>query len=135
GVPAQVVDGCDMDAVDAAMKAVVSGVRAGGGPAFVETRITRWPGNAGAFPVLHGGDWRLDWAFAPDSAPTELQDWQRLSDPIALYARSLIDAKVVSRQDVEKVDAEIVKAVAEAARFALASPPRKAEAALEHIFA
>src|SRR5262249_18530885 len=83
-IPSLIVDGCDIAAVHSAVADAVSKVRAGGGPAFIETRITRWPGNMGAFPVLVGGNYRIEWAFSPDSAPEELRDWLQHSDPVAL---------------------------------------------------
>ena len=134
-VPSVTVDGADMLAMAAAMADAVAKVRSGAGPVFVESRITRWPGNAGTFPALLGGDYRLDWALAPSSGPKELQDWLQHSDPIALFVRSLVADGAMSKADVEAMDARIRKAVAEAARFALASPAPKAESALEHIFA
>ena len=53
GIKSTIVDGCDMDACEKAMAKAVADARAGKGPQFVESRITRWPGNYGAFPVLH----------------------------------------------------------------------------------
>ena len=135
GMKAMQVDGADMDAVEKTMKKAVAGARAGNGPVFVESRITRWPGNAGAFPVLKGGDFRLDWAFKPKEGPEELRDWLANSDPVSLHARALVKAKIMTRKEIDAMDAEIVAAVEEAAKFAVASPPRKAESALEHVFA
>ena len=117
------------------MKKAVAGVRAGNGPAFIESRITRWPGNAGSFPALKGGDFNFDWAFKPKQGPEELRDWLANSDPVSLYARALVKAKAMTRKQIDAMDAEIVAAVEEAAKFAMASPPRKAESALEHVFA
>ena len=114
---------------------VVGKVRAGGGPAFVESRITRWPGNFGAFPVLHGGTWRIDWAFDPGKAPAPLQDWAEHSDPLSLYMRDCVARGLVTRADLDRMDTAVVAQVNEAAAFAVASPPRKAESALEHVFA
>jgi pyruvate dehydrogenase E1 component alpha subunit len=134
-VPSVTVDGADMLAMAAAMADAVSKVRSGAGPVFVESRITRWPGNAGTFPALVGGDYRLDWAFAPASGPKELQDWLQHSDPVALFTRALVADGAMSKPDVEAMDTRIRKAVAEAARFAMDSPAPKAESALDHIFA
>jgi TPP-dependent pyruvate/acetoin dehydrogenase alpha subunit len=79
-----IVDGCDLEAVYSTMTDAVSKVRDGAGPIFVETRITRWPGNAGLFPTLIEGDYRVEWAFSPASGPKELKDWLQQSDPVAL---------------------------------------------------
>jgi pyruvate dehydrogenase E1 component alpha subunit len=134
-IPSVVVDGADMLAAAAAMADAVSKVRSGAGPYFVESRITRWPGNAGTFPVLIGGDYRLEWAFAPASAPKELQEWLQHSDPVALFVRALVADGIVTKPDVEAMDGKVRKAIADAARFALDSPEPKAQSALDHIFA
>jgi TPP-dependent pyruvate/acetoin dehydrogenase alpha subunit len=134
-IPSVTVDGADMLAMAAAMADAVAKVRSGSGPVFVESRITRWPGNAGTFPALVGGDYLLDWALAPASGPKELQDWLQHSDPVALFIRALVADGATSKGDVEAMDARIRKAVAVAARFAIDSPAPKAESALEHIFA
>ncbi len=134
-IPSVIVDGCDLEAVYSTLTDAVSKVRGGAGPIFVEARITRWPGNAGLFPTLIEGDYRVEWAFSPASGPKELKDWLQQSDPVALFVRSLIQNGAMTQRDVEAVDSEVRKAVEEAARFALESPAPKAEAALEHIFA
>lgn len=132
-IPSVIVDGCDVAAVHAAVTDAVSKARSGAGPVFVETRITRWPGNLGAFPVLVGGDYRIEWPFTPQSAPKELQDWLQHSDPVALLVRSMAGA--MSQADIAALDADVRKAVDAAVRFALESPAPKPEAALEHVFA
>lgn len=134
-IPSIVVDGADMRAVYAAMEDAVARARRGDGPVFVESRITRWPGNMAAFPSLIGGDYQLDWAFSPQSAPDELQEWQEHSDSVALFIRSLVDDGVMAREDVEAMDAEVCRAVEEAAQFALESPHPAPDSALQHVFA
>jgi pyruvate dehydrogenase E1 component alpha subunit len=134
-IPATTVDGCDVEAVHSAMTEAVSKVRHGVGPIFIETRITRWPGNMGAFPVLTGGDYRIEWALSPASAPNELRDWLQHSDPVALLARSLLRDGAASEDDLAAVDREVRQAADAAERFALDSPAPRAEAALEHVFA
>lgn len=134
-IPSFVVDGADMRAVGVLMEDVVARVRGGDGPVFVESRITRWPGNLGAFPVLVGGDYSLDWTFSPLSAPGELQDWLQHSDPVALFVRSLVEDNVMTRDEVEAMDKEVREAVDAAAQFALESPAPTSESALDHVFA
>jgi pyruvate dehydrogenase E1 component alpha subunit len=134
-IPSVIVDGCDIAAVNAAVTDAVAKARRGGGPIFVETRITRWPGNRGTFPTLIEGDFRLDWAFSPTSGPKDLQDWLQHDDPLSLFIRSSIKDGAMMERDVEALDGEVRKAVESAARYALESPAPKGEAALEHIFA
>jgi pyruvate dehydrogenase E1 component alpha subunit len=130
-IPSQIVDGCDIEAVSAAAAEAIPRVRKGGGPVFIEARITRWPGSAGLSPKLFGGDYQLDWAFSPADGPRELHEWLQHSDPIGLFIR----ARGISRDDAAAIDADVRRAVEEAARFALASPPPRPEAAVEHVFA
>jgi pyruvate dehydrogenase E1 component alpha subunit len=134
-IPSTIVDGADIVAVYSAVADAVTRARSGAGPIFVETRITRWPGNMGAFPSLIGGDYRLEWAFASASGPKELQEWLQFSDPLALFVRSLVADGAMTPRDVEAMDADVRKAVGEAARFALDSPAPNPESALEHVFA
>lgn len=134
-IPSIIVDGADMGAVSAVMEDVVARVRRGEGPIFVESRITRWPGNMGSFPSLIGGDFQLDWAFSPQSAPDELHDWLQHSDPIAMFIRSLVEDGVMTRDELEAMDGEVCKAVEEAAQFALDSPAPAPDSALQHVFA
>jgi acetoin:2,6-dichlorophenolindophenol oxidoreductase subunit alpha len=130
-IPSLIVDGCDVEAVYATASDAVSKVREDGGPLFIEARITRWPGSAGLSPKLIGGEYKLDWAFSPATAPHELAEWLQQSDPIGLFIRG----RSVSREDADAIDADVRRAVEEAARFALSSPPPTPEAALEHVFA
>ena len=134
-IPSSVVDGCDIEAVHSTLTEAVSKVRRGAGPIFIETRITRWPGNMGAFPKLIGGDYQLEWAYSPASAPEELRDWLQHSDPVALFTRSLLRDGAMTRNDLAAVDSDVRAAVNAAERFALDSPAPKPEAALEHVFA
>lgn len=135
GIPAQIVDGADIEACARVMAEAVDKTRSGAGPVFIESRITRWPGNYGAFPVLYGGAFQLDWIFDPAGTPKELADWVSASDPVSLYARRLAERGVLSRADLAVMDKEVKAEIEAAAAFALASPPRRADQALEHVFA
>ena len=134
GVPTTIVDGADVRAVRTMMANEVERCRRGEGPRFVEARISRWPGNMAGFPHLTR-DYDLAWAFSPESAPAELQDWLRRSDPVALFLRALTSEGSLSKAEVEAIDKEASVAAEQAAKFALDSPPPKPEAAFEHIFA
>ena len=135
-IPSVIVDGADMLAVAAAMADAVSKVRGGAGPIFVESRITRWPGNAGALP---GADRRRLPAGMGVLAGVRL----RGAAGLAAAQRSGRAVRPRARRRRRNDQAgrrapwtgEVRKAVADAARFALESPAPKAEAALDHVFA
>ena len=134
-IPSVIVDGADVSAVSAVMTDAVAKVRKGGGPVFIESRITRWPGNYGAFPTLHGGDYQLDWIYDPKSAPKELRSWVDGDDPVALLARDLIASKAASAKDIEDMDGQVKAEIEAGAQFALESPEPEGKDALNHVFA
>ena len=132
-IPAEVVDGADVEAVYEAARSVVDRTRRGDGPTFLEVRASRWPGNFGVFPEPIGGDYQLRWIWQPDSAPESLRDWLERSDPVALYARAVVLRGAMAQADIEALDAEARSQAAEAARFALESPMPASERALEYV--
>jgi acetoin:2,6-dichlorophenolindophenol oxidoreductase subunit alpha len=132
-IPADVVDGADVEAVHEAARAAVDRTRRGDGPTFLEVRASRWPGNFGVFPESIGGDYQLRWIWQPDSAPESLRDWLERSDPVALYARALVEQGVLTNADIEEIDAQAQRQAADAARFALESPQPDAARALEYV--
>ena len=74
-MPSEVVDGQDVDAVEATLARVVERARSGGGPTLVEAKTYRYAGHS-----------RSDQGtYRPEG---ELDAWQR-RDPIELFATSL----------------------------------------------
>ena len=134
-IPSYVIDGTDVRAVAALLEDVVARTRRGEGPFFVESRLTRWPGNLGDGPQLIGGDFDIRWAWTPESADPKLQGWLTDSDPVSLLARAVVDEQTLTQAEVEEVDAAARNEASEAARFALASPSPSPESAMDHIFA
>ena len=61
-VEATVIDGIDVGTVHKTANDIVSRVRAGQGPLFVEARTHLWPGNAFNMPKLVGGITDIAWA-------------------------------------------------------------------------
>ena len=134
-VATQVIDGTSVDAVYSTVSELVGRVRAGEGPFFVESRTSRWPGNYGSFPKLVAGDTDVAWTWAPETAPEAVQKWERDSDPVLLYARQLLDAGILSREQLVDLDREVRAEIDRAVQFALNSPLPAPEAALEHAYA
>ncbi|MGZ9272722.1 MAG: hypothetical protein ACXW6T_26675, partial [Candidatus Binatia bacterium] len=115
-------------------KDIVSRVRKGEGPLFVEARTHLWPGNAFNMPKLVGGVTDIAWAWDASKAPENVRDWHKDHDPILNYLRELAGAGI-SRAELEKLDAEVSQETDAAARFALESPLPDAKAALNYAFA
>ena len=138
-ITSYVVNGSDVRAVSSLLKELVGRTRRGEGPFFVESRLTRWPGNfdphGGAGPALIGGDFDIGWAWSPERADPLLQAWIKEHDPISLFARALVDEGKMTQGEVEGIDAKVREEAGQAARFALASPAPPPEAAMDHVFA
>ena len=117
------------------MQDTVKKVRAGSGPVFIESRITRWRGNYSSFPNLIGGPFQLEWIFDPKSAPKELRAWISNDDPVSLSVRSLVKDGSLTRRKLQGLDKKVCEEVEAAAEFALASPEPRGKDALQHVFA
>ena len=134
-IESHIVDGSDLRAVAPLLTDLVARTRNGEGPFFVESRLTRWPGNMATFPELIGGPYQIGWAWDPSTADAKLQSWLSDSDPIALFARALVDEGVMSREDVEADDAKAQAEAAGAKAFALGGPVPEPASAMDYIFA
>lgn len=88
-MPMEIVDGQDVDAVEAAMTIAVKRAREGGGPSFIEAKTYRYAGHS-----------RSDKAtYRP---PGELDIWLA-RDPIVLFGNKLMEEGVVTTQDIERI--------------------------------
>jgi pyruvate dehydrogenase E1 component alpha subunit len=133
-VPAEAVDGADMNALTQCFNRLVAEVRSGGGPRFVEVRCTRWPGNIMTWPELPGGEWQVGWVFGEKPDSGEMADWLR-SDPLSLYLQQQVQAGALDRAKIEAIDARARSEMADAVRFALDSPYPPPGDAYKHVFA
>jgi pyruvate dehydrogenase E1 component alpha subunit len=98
GVPAEVVDGNDVEAVHAAAGRLVAEIRAGGGPRLLHARTYRFKGHVSVDPAAYRD-------------PAELERALR-GDPLPLAAARLAARGVAAA----RVDAAMVEARAEIAR-------------------
>jgi 2-oxoisovalerate dehydrogenase E1 component len=111
GVEYFAVDGNDVVATAALMKAVVDAVRSGRGPAVVEAATYRWHGHYEGDPERY-------------RAPDELREWQT-RDPLVMQERRLRDAGVTANEIAKLAEAvarELDDAVAAARGFAHPRP-------------
>ena len=134
-IPAEVVDGADAAALAECFGRLITDVRKGGGPRFVEVRCTRWPGSFPLWPELPSGEWQVGWAFDRKPDRADLATWIEQSDPIALYMRKLVASGVVDRARIEASDERVRGEIAAAVRFAMDSPYPAAGEAHRHVWA
>jgi pyruvate dehydrogenase E1 component alpha subunit len=118
GLPAQVVDGMDVDAVAAAAAAAVAAARRGEGPALLECLTYRYGPH-------HTMELRMRVSYR---TAEEVERW-RERDPLTIGGSRIPPAARAA------IDAEVEQLLAEAEEFALASPPPDPAGALDFLYA
>jgi pyruvate dehydrogenase E1 component alpha subunit len=121
GIPGVVVDGNDVIAVYNATRKAVAGVRAGGGPVFLEFMTYRWRGHFEA-PGM------------PDLRPAEeLEAWKKKC-PILRFERVLLEEGIVTKQTLVEINTGVMQRIEDAVSYAVTSPLPAPEDALEDVF-
>jgi len=124
GVPAHAVDGQDVLACWRLMERLAADVRSGAGPQYVDARTYRFKGHSMSDPV--SGTYR---------SKEEVEERKREDDPITRLRDRLLDAELLSQEELEALDGEARGIVAEAVRFADESPAPPPEDLYSHIYA
>ena len=93
GIPGEVVDGQDVDAVNAAVEAAAARARAGDGPSLLEMKTYRYAGHS-----------RSD--TAPYRPEGELEAWYE-RDPINTFGARLVAEGLMAEADVATIAARI----------------------------
>jgi pyruvate dehydrogenase E1 component alpha subunit len=121
GMPGVSVDGNDVIAVYETVSSMVARARRGKGPSLVECITYRWKGHSKSDPAT----------YRPQG---ELEEWKRRC-PI-LHLRTLLTQQgIVSQEDMNRIDAEAEKAVADAVAYAQASPEPDPKTTMEGVYA
>jgi len=105
---ADVVDGMDVLAVEAATRRAAEGVRRGDGPFLLELRTYRYRAHSTADPELY-------------RAKDEVEQW-KARDPIALFTARLRELGFVTDGDLAALEASVAAAVDDAVAVAEAGP-------------
>ena len=108
GVPGSRCDGMDVLEVEAGVGEALRKAREDREPQLVEAVTYRFRGHSMADPEQY-------------RTKEEVEEWRR-RDPIACFGRQIVEAGLLSEQDVENLDKEATEEVDEAVRFADASP-------------
>ncbi len=109
GMPGVRVDGGNVLEVFGAAKEAVDRARDGGGPSLIESVSLRWRGHAGHDPAK----------YTPEEM---LEEYMANRDPVRNFEEYLLAQGVVTKDDVEEIQARIERAFDEGYEFALASP-------------
>ncbi len=108
GIPADVVDGMDVLAVEQAAQKAVDAVRESGGPYFLEARTYRFRAHSMYDAELY-------------RSKAEVEEWKQ-RDPIALFAASLRQRNSLDDKALAAIEARVAEEVAAAVAFAEAGP-------------
>jgi TPP-dependent pyruvate/acetoin dehydrogenase alpha subunit len=109
GLPGVTVDGLDFFAVYEAAGEIIKRAREGGGPALLECKMIRMFGH-------FEGDQQTY------RAKGEVEDIRANKDCIKLFAERVIEAGIISRDELEAIDRQAVELIEEAVAHAKAAP-------------
>ncbi|MDP2601194.1 MAG: thiamine pyrophosphate-dependent enzyme [Deltaproteobacteria bacterium] len=133
-IPAQQVDGTDVEAVIDVVGDALKKIRAGEGPQFIEAQTVRWPGSVSNWPVLPiATEVSLAWDLS--SVLAAVKDWYQFSDPLLIFIRKLLAEGHASKDQIVQLEKGVKEKIAEAIQFAFASPEPDLQSALEGVFA
>jgi pyruvate dehydrogenase E1 component alpha subunit len=117
GIPGVTVDGNDPVAVYHAVSEAVERARAGSGPTLVECKTYKWMGHYIGDPAN----------YRPKD---EVAGW-KARDPIPRFERRMLNAGVMTQEEIDAAHAAVRAEVEAAVEFARQSPLPRPEAALE----
>lgn len=108
GIPGIAVDGQDVLAVRAVVQEAVERARRGEGPTLIEAKTYRWYGHSRSDPRAY-------------RTREEEAEWKN-RDPILVFSRKMIDAGVLTQEEIDAIEAQARAAIDRAAEFALNAP-------------
>jgi len=121
GMPTMKVDGNELIETMEAFKKAADYVRSGKGPYFIEARTYRFRGHSMGDPERY-------------RKPEEIEE-RRSRDPIELWGAELVEEKVATPEELEKLEKAAEHEVEEAVEFAKASPLPTEEGLYEDVYA
>ena len=120
GIPGEIVDGQDSEAVYAATTKAADRARAGDGPTLLELKTYRFSGHS-----------RTD--KGPYRPEGELEEWMK-RDPIDILSKRMIDDGHISQDDVDAIRTATEERVGQAIETAKNDEFPPLEAAVAHIY-
>lgn len=121
GIPGITVDGNDVLAVYQAVKQSVDRARAGQGISLVENLTYRWRGHS-----------KSDRNVYRTSA--EIKEWQQ-NDPITRFSEMLMECKLMTREEIEKLEQKCRETIQKATEVALTFPDPSEENMESEVYA
>lgn len=121
GMPGETVDGNDVEAVADAVGRAIERARAGEGPSFVDAVTYRWRGHSKSDKNLY-------------RSKAEIAEW-REKDPIQRYVREVLEADVLTQDEIDAIQADVRQSIRDAVVFGTQGAEPTVEAMLEGVYA
>lgn len=123
-IPGETVDGMDVIAVYEAATKFIERARNGEGPAILECVSYRYEDHSKSTAAQ-----RL--TYRPQE---EVEAWKK-KDPLITWPQKLIDEKICTQKEIDKVNEEVEEVLAEAEKFAKENPFPEPEDAFKYMYA
>jgi len=120
GMPGETLDGNEVLAVYEAARKAIEHARAGEGPSFIECKTFRLTGHSAHDDA--------------DYVPKELLEAAKKKDPVPRFENRLLQKKIVTPEQIQKLDADIKDELADALAFAESSPMPQGREAVEGVY-
>ncbi|MCW5877850.1 MAG: pyruvate dehydrogenase (acetyl-transferring) E1 component subunit alpha [Anaerolineales bacterium] len=122
GIPhSRLDDGMDVMKVRSKVAEALDFIRAGNGPYFLEIMTYRFEGHSMGDPQRYRDK-------------EEVTQWEK-TDPIGIYHRYLVDEKIASKADLDKIEAAVETETQEAVEFAESSPDPALDTLFDFVYA
>ncbi|NLB84043.1 MAG: thiamine pyrophosphate-dependent dehydrogenase E1 component subunit alpha [Synergistaceae bacterium] len=121
GMPGVIVDGNDIFAVYEAAKELIERARRGEGPAILECKTYRIKGHFVGDPEMY-------------RTKKEVQQVLDETDPIPRFEKKVLDAGVMTREELDDIAARVNKELNEALEYARTSPEPEESALFEGLY-
>lgn len=123
-IPWRIVDGNDVVSVAKAADELISCMRSGGGPGFLEAVTYRWYGHV---------DWRDDIDVGVHRSIDELENW-RARDPIGRLRQAMLKAEIWSAESDEMLLSKLHLDIQEAWNQAVCDPYPMTEELIDRVY-
>lgn len=120
-IPGEIVDGNDVLSVYAVVKKAVERARKGEGPSLIECKTYRWMGHSKSDANVY-------------RSKEEIKSWKEKC-PIRRFEGYLINNRVASEQEIEKIKREVEEYIQKAEEFALKSPEPSIDGISDGVYA
>ena len=119
-IPGHIIDGSDPVEVYNAVKKAAGHARDGRGPSLIEAKTYRFYGHHPNDPAEYRGKEEVEYYISE-------------KDPVANFKGRLLEEKIITEEEIERIESEVDKKIKGAVIFAEKSPEPKLEEFLEEV--